>query len=150
MKKIPCIIRKISVDALPEERVRQGLLSHMINDLGYPPSYLAVEKGLPRMPHLTARDRRIPKRRADIVCFAKGIHAGHGLYPLLLIECKAEALTPKAVNQVVGYNYFLRSYFIAIANQKEIKTGWYDAVSRRYSFVSYLPSYQQLLSFIHP
>ena len=117
----------------------------MTGSLGYPANLIAVEKGLKQMPHLQTNPNQLPDRRADIVCYGKNIHPQFNLYPLLLIECKAVKLTPKVINQVSGYNHFLSAYFIAVANQKEIETGWFDSKKGSYQFVSYLPSYQQLM-----
>lgn len=144
--QIYCHIRKIWVAALPEELVRQRLVSHMIHNLGFPPSYLVLEKELRQMPHLIQDQRQFPDRRADLICFGKDIHHKHTLYPLLLVECKAIKLTSKVFDQVVGYNHFLQAYFIAIVNEHEIKTGWYDQKKKEYVFVNNLPDYMTLLS----
>ena len=148
--KISCIIRKRLVSATPEELVRQKLISTMIASLGYPPHGLVLEKGLSQMPHLNLSNKRIPRRRADLICFAKDIHPAHSIYPLLLIECKAIKLSSKVVNQVAGYNHFLQAHFIAIANDSEIQTGWYDPSKNDYTFINFLPSYQQLLKSVIP
>ena len=144
MNKINCRIRKEWVVATPEEGVRQKLLHHMIEDLGYPSSHIALEKALNQMPHLKLSQGTIPNRRTDIVCFAEKIHPEHALYPLLVVECKAVILNGKVINQVLGYNHFLGAYFIAIANHQEIKTGWYDNSHKNYRFVNHLPSYAEL------
>lgn len=145
-QQVYCVIRKTWVAALPEELVRQKLLSYMIHHLGYPLSYLALEKELRQMPHLALSNQKIPNRRADLICFGKDIHPLFPLYPLLLVECKAIKLSSKVIDQVVGYNHSLQAYFVAIANEQEIKTGWYDKQKQEYVFVDTLPSYQDLLS----
>jgi Type I restriction enzyme R protein N terminus (HSDR_N) len=145
MTPLYCQIRKELVAALPEELVRQKLVDYMIRDLAYPEGLIAVEKGLSQMPHLILKGQKIPKRRADIICYGKGIHPQHNLYPLLLVECKAIKLTPKVINQVSGYNHYLQAYFICIANKAEIRTGWYDRNKKEYAFIDYLPRYEQLL-----
>lgn len=145
MSEIRCRIRKIRVEELPEEKVRQAILNRMIDELGFPPTCIAVEKSLKQMPHMSLCDQEIPDRRVDIICFAKGIHPQHELYPLLVIECKAIPLTPHVVKQVVGYNHYLKSYFIAIANAEELRTGWFDPAIQSYQFVEYLPTYVELV-----
>jgi hypothetical protein len=142
-KLIQCAIRKIFVEATPEECVRQKILVRLVNQLGYPLGYIAVEKELRQMPHLL-NQRPLPNRRADIVCFARGIHPHHAIYPLLLIECKSVKLTSKVINQTIGYNYFVQSYFIAVANNNDIQTGWYDLAQGIFTFVPNLPSYEEL------
>lgn len=144
-ESIYCSIRKMWVAALPEEIIRQRLITHMIQNLSFPSSSLAVEKGLKQMPHLTLLPGDIPDRRADLVCFAKGIHPDHSLYPLLLIECKAVPLNSKVMHQVMGYNHFLKAHFIAAANENEIRLGWLDKTFQTYQFIPYLPSYTDLL-----
>ncbi len=146
--QIFCLIRKEWVAASPEERVRQQLVGQMIHHLGYPFAYIAVEKELRQMPHLALTDN-IPDRRIDVVCFAKGIHPQCELYPLLLIECKAVALTSKVMNQVVGYNHYVKAYFLAVANQEEVKVGWYNPSEKKYQFANYLPAYADLLGSVH-
>lgn len=144
-----CPIRKERVSALPEECVRQRVLLHMINERGFPASLIAVEKSLRQLPHLVMADlRQVPDRRADIICFAKNLKGCGDLYPLLTIECKAIKLSPRVISQVVGYNHFVQACFIAIVNQSEIRTGWYDKLQESYVFVDYLPSYHDLLSAI--
>lgn len=139
-----CPIRKIWVAPLPEECIRQRLLAHMIENLGFPSAHIVVEKGLRQMPHLALGGQDIPTRRADIVCFSQGIHPKHALYPLLLVECKAVPLTNKVLNQVAGYNHFLQAHFIAVMNENEIRTGWFDRQQGAYSFINELPDYQTL------
>jgi Type I restriction enzyme R protein N terminus (HSDR_N) len=139
MKPLYCPIRARWVAALPEEQVRQQLLALMLGQLGYPKSLIAVERALSLLPHLYTA--KVPDRRADILCFAK---AGDALTPLLLIECKAIPLTAKVINQVAGYNHFVRAPYIAIANQTQVRTGWYDPKAKAYAFVSRLPTYAEI------
>lgn len=141
-----CPIRKATVAALPEERIRVRLLCDMIDKLGYPAGSLAVEKELSGIPHLRSVSGKLPRRRADIICFAKGIHPSEELYPLAVIECKAVKLTSKMVNQVIGYNHYLKASYIVLMNHEEIRTGWFDRATQSYRFVPYLPTYAQLLS----
>lgn len=140
-----CPIRKTAVPALPEERVRVQLLIDLVDKLGYPAGCLAVEKELSQIAHLRSLCGKLPQRRADIICFAKGIHPTEELYPLLLIECKAVPLSNKMINQVAGYNHFLKAHYIALVNQHEIRTGWFDPLTQSYRFVPYLPTYAQLM-----
>jgi len=145
-QSVTCLIRKTEVAALPEEIVRQRLLFHMINFKEFPASLIAVEQPLKQLPHLSAPERlHVPRRRADIICFAVGSKTG--LQPLLIVECKSVKLAPAIMNQIAGYNHFVRSRFIAVANDEEVRTGWYDSEKKDYVFVNFLPSYTELLSF---
>ncbi|WP_041941585.1 type I restriction enzyme HsdR N-terminal domain-containing protein [Waddlia chondrophila] len=141
-----CLVRKFSVASTPEEMIRQSLLSLMVNRLGYPLETLVVERGLDQMPHLNLNSRQIPSRRADIVCFAKGIHPKHSLYPLLLIECKSVKLDAKAKNQVIGYNRYLQSLFISLANAEGVQTGRFNPSMNGYEFINGLPRYADLVN----
>lgn len=144
-----CPIRKESVAALPEELVRQRMLSYLIEQRGFPASLIAVEKSLKQLPHLSAADRRqVPDRRADIICFAKGIKGQSTLYPLLIIECKAVKLNSRTISQVLGYNHFVRACFVAIVNQEELRMGWYDQTAQSYAFTNDIASYSQLIKSI--
>lgn len=141
-----CKIRKNVVVATPEEIVRQGLLNLMIEKLEYPFGGFAIEKSLREMPHLTELRGRIPKRRSDLIFFDQGIHPSFPLYPLLLIECKSVKLTRATVNQALGYNAHLKAYFITIANQDEIRTGWFCKERTETIFVQGIPHYKELRS----
>lgn len=148
-EKLYCRIRKEWVTALPEEKVRQGVINQLIDHLGFPLSTIALEKKLDQMPHLPKGGGKLPSRRADIICFAPNIHSEHSLYPLVLIECKAVPLTAKVVNQVVSYNHYVKAYFLAIANGEEIKFGWYDKTKEGFNFQHGLPSCSALLGMVN-
>ncbi len=139
------VFRKSWQAATPEEKIRQQLLSRMVDQLGYPPNLLVIEKALHQLPHLALR-KDIPLRRADIICFAKGIHPSFDLYPLLMIECKAATLTTAVIRQVVGYNYYVQALFVAVANETEERTGWYNTKADEYTFVPHLPSFNALMA----
>lgn len=148
LEQVYCLIRKTWVAATPEEIVRQRLVSHMVHNLQYPPGLLALEKEIRQHPHLQLNDQEIPDRRADLICYGKDIHPDHALFPLLLIECKAVRITNRVLNQVIGYNHFLKAHFISVVNGEEIRTGWFDPVLQDYRFVKSLPSYPELLESI--
>jgi hypothetical protein len=146
-KRIYCQIRQEWIKTTPEENVRQRLIYMMRNRLGYPNGSLGIELSLKEMPHLALYPGKLPARRADIVCFTSRIGKKEGLYPLLLIECKAIKLSPKVFNQALGYNYYLKAYFIAIANEDTVQTHWYDKTIQEYRSIQSLPSYEELLLF---
>jgi len=139
-----CPVRKSWCKALPEEVVRINLINRMIGELAFPDHSLAVEKELRHLPHLEL-GIQVPDRRADILCFAKGIHPKIDLYPLLMIECKSVKITDKVIGQVVGYNHYVHACYVCVANQDEIRTGWRNRQGT-YDFISFLPSYEQLKS----
>jgi hypothetical protein len=142
-----CKVRKEWVAALPEEIIRQRILNYMISQLECPAALVSVECALRSFPHLNAAERAVvPNRRADIVCFAKDT-VSKQLYPLLVVECKAIKLTSRVINQVLGYNHFMRARFIAIANHTEFRLGWFDVQQDKYAFIDFLPAYHALISF---
>ncbi|MBA3238698.1 MAG: type I restriction enzyme HsdR N-terminal domain-containing protein [Parachlamydiaceae bacterium] len=147
LARLTCPVRKATVSALPEERVRVQLLYDLIEKLEFPASSISVEKELSQIPHLRSLVGTLPTRRIDILCFAKDIHPTEEFYPLLVIECKAVKLTSKMVRQVVGYNHYLKAPYIALVNQEEIRFGWYDVSKGMYMFASHLPTYHQLLQY---
>lgn len=142
-----CPLRKIQVASLPEEKIRQALIHEMTLHLGYPLGSLAIEKSLSQLPHILSKYpfHTFPKRRADLIVFAKDLHPQHPIYPLLLIECKAVPLTDKVLRQIIGYNQYVGAYFIAAVNQTKTIFGWYDSQSQDFSFQEGLPTYTALL-----
>jgi Type I restriction enzyme R protein N terminus (HSDR_N) len=137
-------IRKKWVDKTPEEAIRQLLIRHMLEKLGYPPTLIAIEKELSQLPHLKLKSTdQVPRRRADIIVFAKGEEKGT-LSPLLMIECKAVPLLPKFAQQVIGYNTFIGAPFVALANERQVLTGCYDKVAGMYRFKLGLPRFEEL------
>jgi len=114
----------------------------MVESLGYPREMLCVEKQLSSIPHLLKKNT--PNRRFDIICFAKGIHEEHEIYPLLMIECKAHLITKKAIEQVIGYNDYVSAFFIAIANQERVIIGWKGKDNKGYQFSEGLPCYDEI------
>lgn len=144
-QQVLCQIRREWVKATPEEIVRQTILQEMISNLGYPLGHVVVEKGLRQMPHLSLFNQKLPDRRADIVCFAQGIHPTCSLYPLLLVECKAVKITSKTFNQAAGYNHYLGAFFLALANGEEIQTAWFDSTTQSYKSIKRLPAHAELM-----
>ncbi len=138
-------VRNAWVVATPEEIVRQTLLNKMIDELLYPKELIVVEKALSEIPMLSAASA--PLRRIDVACFAKNIHPDHSLYPLLLIECKESKQDAMlALEQVKGYNRFIRAYFIAVAYPGGELFGFLQ--QDKFSLIEFLPSYPQLIQAI--
>lgn len=132
--------RNAWVVASPEEIVRQKLLQVMTRELGFPKELLAVETQLSEVPHLKGV-ANLPKRRADIICYAKGIHPEFPLYPLLLIECKEGLVGEDAKSQVIGYNHFIQAHYVAIAGDNSVELVYPQTVP-------FLPSYSQLMAHV--
>ncbi len=134
-------VRNTWVSATPEEMVRQSLLNKMIDELSYPKEFIVVEKALSEIPLFSSA--LVPLRRIDVACFAKNIHPDHSLYPLLLVECKeSKSDAMKALDQVKGYNLFVKAYFIAVAYPGGEIFGFLER--EKFRLLEYLPPYQQL------
>lgn len=132
MKQVFDSLRGDWVDATPEELVRQSWLQRMLQELGYPKGYLAVERELKTLAHLQNYQGPLPSRRIDILCFTK-------LKPLLLIECK-KRLSQEAMDQVLAYNQFVQAPYVAIVDRSQIRFRFADHE------VDYLPMYDELIA----
>ncbi|MDR3623678.1 MAG: type I restriction enzyme HsdR N-terminal domain-containing protein [Chlamydiales bacterium] len=140
-------IRQERVAATPEEIVRQKLIHHLVNELFFPKELIAVEKAIATLAYLTLEERRsAPKRRIDLLCFAKNIHPNHNVYPLLLVECKAIALNVTMKRQLIGYNYYVKAPYVLLAGSSELFFGWYEIEKKGYVWIDYIPSFQALCS----
>jgi hypothetical protein len=140
-------VRSSWVKKRPEELIRQVWTQKLTIEFGFPLSLLAVEKELASLPHLQHMSKKnIPKRRIDILAFAKGIHKEHLLFPLLVIECKATALDATSVNQVISYNMIAQAPFVAVVNESQVLLGSYDKAQGRFCFEEGMRSYQELVS----
>lgn len=138
------LIRRRYVKATPEEQVRQQWLQRMVGPLGFPKELIVVEKALKELPHLISE--YVPDRRLDILCYSKGIHPSYPLYPLLLLECKEDQLTQDALDQVIGYNAYVKAPFIGAVGIDAAEVGYFDRGEDRYRFCSVLPSFKELLA----
>jgi hypothetical protein len=136
--QILCLIRRKWVSASPEEKVRQALIYRLTHELGYHRPCLGIEQSLKQMPHLQTSAIKLPSRRADLICFSRGL-------PLLLVECKAVKLNQAIKRQVIGYNYYLKAPYLAIVNQEEAQFGWYDPSLQDFHFIPHLPPYEKLI-----
>lgn len=136
-------VRRKFVAATAEEMVRQSLLRRMLGELGFPKGLIAVERGIASLPHVSPGAD--PERRLDLLCFACHIHPEHEVYPLLLVECKAEEVDAEAEAQAIGYNHWVRAPYICLAGREGEKTLWFDPVQCDYVSIPFLPSFRELL-----
>ncbi len=136
--------RKAWVRATPEELVRQRWLQRMVGELGYPRELLVVEKQIAELLHLNSSS--LPDRRVDILCYGKGPDSS--LFPLLLIECKADPLSEDAVNQVIGYNHHVQAPFAAIVNGEEARFWTFDVEKSSCQFCPFLPTFKELIQWV--
>jgi len=108
-EEIFCEWRKRWVRLTPEEWVRQQLLHHMVEQLGYPASLIAVEMAF-QLPSVI--EGKSKSYRADAVVYDRQMK------PLVLIECKAETvpLTQKTLDQILTYNRLLQVPYLILHN----------------------------------
>lgn len=133
-------LRRQWVANTPEERVRQHVLRAMVEDLGYPLGLIAIEREIGKLPHLARRSQGIPRRRVDIIVFTP---SHDDLLPVLLIECKAEPLTPQVMNQVMGYNHYVQASAVAVVNFNEAQVLY--CRGDRFHPIQALPCFDELL-----
>ncbi len=98
-------VRKIYCALTPEEKVRQTVLHHLIEDRKYPSGLVAVEYSI-KVNGLN--------KRCDIVVFNR---CGE---PFMIVECKAEsvAIDEKVLHQIIRYYSGLRCEYFLLTNLK--------------------------------
>lgn len=124
-------IRKKFIQLTPEEWVRQHILDHLINGLGYPASRTRVESGL--------KYNELQKR-SDILIY------DHQLKPLVLVECKAPdvALGNHVVEQISAYNKVCEAPLIVISNGIQTFAGLGRKGQKDFEMLNQIPSYEEL------
>ena len=115
------VFRKKFVLLTPEEWVRQHLLHYLVNEKGFPPHLISVEK------ELLVEGQ---KRRYDAV-----VYDAH-FQPMLLIECKAPqvAITQAVFDQAARYNRTLDIPYILVSNGLQHLMAKVDHQAGRYLF----------------
>lgn len=100
--QIKDLIRNTWLHLTPEEWVRQHLIGHLVHELGYPPSTIAIEKKV---------DINGMPKRFDALIYHKGT-------PAILIECKAPnvPLTESVFHQACRYNTQLKAPMTILSN----------------------------------
>jgi hypothetical protein len=144
MKQVYDNIRQQWVAATPEEIVRQQWIQKMVQQLGFPKELLVIERELKMLPHLQQYPYPLPTRRVDILSFGKG---SSDIFPLLLIECKDEALSQPALDQALAYNTFVQAFYVAIVNRDQIRLKYNLACSR--CEINRLPSFKDLMEAVN-
>lgn len=90
----------------PEEWVRQHVIRYLIEEKGYPPLLIAIEKSI---------EINGLKRRCDIICYNSKKEV------LLIVECKAPdvKITQETFDQVVRYHLGMNTRSILVTNGKK-------------------------------
>ncbi|WP_340073643.1 type I restriction enzyme HsdR N-terminal domain-containing protein [Leptobacterium sp. I13] len=121
-------IRKKFITLYPEEWVRQHMVQFLIQNKGYPKSYINVEKEL---------QVGTVKKRYDVVVYNKegGIS--------IVIECKAPSVTinQDTFDQIARYNLTLKADYLIVTNGLNHYYCQMDYEQEKYIFVQEIPPY---------
>ncbi len=125
-------IRKRWLALLPEEWVRQHFINHLVYDLGYPASLIAVERSMV-LNGLA--------KRADVL-----VHDERG-QPLLLVECKAPGvgITQRTFEQAARYNSVFKVQWLIVTNGVSHYCCRVDHETSRTAFLDHLPRFNELI-----
>jgi hypothetical protein len=120
-------IRRKNLVLQPEELVRQLLLIHLTEGLGYSLHRIQVEQ----MIQVAGRIRRF-----DILILDQQ------LAPYLLIECKAPniPLDQSTLDQAAAYNYALRAPFLLVTNGPQAYACAIHFDSQQFTFLDAIPT----------
>ena len=132
-EQIFCEWRHRWVRLTPEEWVRQQLLHHLVEQLDYPASLIAVETPFEIVNRQSSNRKSF---RADAVVFDQAMN------PLMLIECKAETvpLTQKTLDQAITYNRKLNVPYLTLHNGPQT-----ICVYGNNTYLTRIPRYTDLL-----
>lgn len=124
-------VRRKYVVLTPEEWVRQHFIAYLVGSKKYPLGRIGNEISL----SLNGRSRRCD----TLVYDAEG-------QPLVLIEYKAPhiPMSQKVFEQAVRYNICFRVPYIMLSNGISHYCCRIDYDSRKYSFLTEIPSYNEL------
>ena len=122
-------IRKKFIILTPEEWVRQHVVQFLLQDKGYPKSYINVEK-LIKINNLS--------KRYDVVVFQPNGDI------FLLIECKAPEvpISQNTFDQIARYNLVLKAKYLMVTNGLNHYFCQMDFENEKYIFLNELPAYE--------
>lgn len=120
-------VRKKYVALTPEEWVRQHFVQYLVNELNYPASLIAIEKGL-------TYNRQ--QKRSDVVVYNT---SGN---PVLIVECKAPevAITEAVFHQVAAYNMTLKVPLLVVTNGLKHYCCRINHEEKSYAFLPEIPA----------
>jgi hypothetical protein len=124
-------IRKKWIVLTPEEWVRQHVIFYLVDQKGYLPGLIGVEKTV------TINGLR---KRYDIVCFNQFTE------PLLIIECKAPEITlqRETIEQVNRYNEILRATTMMITNGINTFVLQKNSTNQQITYLNDIPSFEEI------
>ncbi len=120
-------LRKKWYVLLPEEMVRQLVIQHLIQELGYNKNRIKVEKQL---------KVNTLERRCDILTYKKNME------PFLLVECKRPEveINQKVFDQIALYNIELKVPYLMVTNGIQTYCCSIDFEEKKYNFINKIPS----------
>lgn len=115
----------------PEEQVRQQLLHHLVEQLDYPASLIAVEAAITVGAGVT--------RRCDAVIYSPQLR------PIMLLEFKAQhvALTAQVLDQAAVYNTTIHAPWLILANGRQTVVAHIEQ-NNNITFLNHIPAWSQL------
>ena len=113
--KIWSHVRQIWLEASPEEQVRQSYLLNLVNEYGYQVSQIAEE--------VSVTGRGSANARADFVVWRSASDKSQGKSPLLIVECKSDAIKIGSHDYSQGENYarLTGAPFFVTTNSRETR-----------------------------
>lgn len=124
-------VRRRYVALTPEEWVRQTLIMHLHEALGYPLELMQVE-GAITLNGLT--------KRCDIVIYNKQMH------PVMIVETKKPevAINQKVVDQASRYNLVLQVPYLLLTNGKQTLVLLVDNDAKQLKQIAKIPTWQEI------
>lgn len=125
------VVRKKFVVLTPEEWVRQHFIHYLINQKGFPPSLMQLEKPL---------NYNQLEKRSDIVIYDKAAN------PVVLVECKSPqvSITQDTFDQIARYNFSLKVKYLIVTNGINHFCCKMDYKTTSYNFIQQIPLYKEL------
>ena len=122
-------LRKRFLLLTPEEWVRQHLVRYLIEEKGYPRTFIKLEGGL-KLNSL--------QKRSDVL-----LYNSHG-EKTMLVECKAPSvkITQETFDQIARYNFVHRVKKLLVTNGLQHFYCEIDFEKGDYSFLSDVPRYE--------
>ncbi len=132
-------IRQRLIYVTPEEKVRQQVVSYLLNVLNVPANMIRVEE------HLSHYGLKT-KNRADII-IEKYEADEDVVVPLVVIECKAPTvmLSDAVITQMTGYADELGCKFCVMTNGTDVECFYYSEEQGQYLAIEELPEYTSML-----
>lgn len=121
-----CMIRKRNLVLQPEEMVRQLLLLYLVQDRGFSPAHIQVEKSI-KVNNLN--------KRFDIIVYDTSMS------PFILIECKSHTLPIRqsGLDQIGRYNLSIQAPYILLTNGIHYICAAINQEKKNYTIVSHIP-----------